>query len=460
MLEDLRERLARAIAPWREQMTVKENDNTFYVGDNASGLYRDRFDYDRTTIISECLRAWRVSPLARTLVNLNTQFIVGEGYVIKSDHAATNKFLQEWWTHPLNNLNQQIPEWCDERTRTGNLFPLITAVPDGMTYVRMVPSELIKDIQTAKNDVMQEVYYIPALEEMPIWKAYNPQEPAMPAEGTDSNSFMRHYVTNRPIGVVWGEPDLAPLLPWIGRYSTWLEDRVRLNHFRTSFMYVVRGVFADAGAKKRREVELNSNPPKSGSVLVTDKSEDWGILSASLDSFDAAVDGIALKKMIALGWGIPLHYLAEPESSTRTTAEASGTPTFRMLEKKQHEFIDMLLDLARIAVKVRKEVDRRVKPESNITIEAGDITERDNSNLALAASRIEPVMADLYDRELIDENQLLTTTYAMMGEVYDSSKNNMKNKGKRRPLKAAGTSQDSAIPKEPAPKDDTLDTVE
>lgn len=460
MFADLRAKLASAIAPEREKMAVKENDNTFYIGDNASGLYRDRFDYDRATILSECLRAWRVSPLARTLVNLQTQFIVGEGFTIKCDHAATHKFLQEWWNHPLNNLNQQIPEWCDERTRSGNLFPLITAVPDGMTYIRMVPSELIKEIQTAQNDIFQEEWYMPVLDEVQPWKAYDPNQPIIEGE---SNSFMRHYVTNRPVGVVWGEPDLAPLLPWIGRYSTWLEDRVRLNHFRSAFMYAVRGVFKSEEERKRRENEINANPPKPGSVLVmnANNGEEWGILSANLDSFDASVDGMALKKMIALGWGIPLHYLAEPESSTRTTAEASGTPTFRMLEKKQKEFTDMILDLARIAVKARKEVDRRVKPEAEIIIGAGDITERDNSNLALAASRVEPVLADLYDREMIDENQVLTTTYAMMGEVYDASKNNMKGKGKRRPLKAvqSGAQSNSEIKKEPDPKTDPLDNA-
>jgi hypothetical protein len=59
---------------------------------------------------------------------------------------------------------------------------------------------------------------------------------------------------------------------------------------------------------------------------------------------------------------------------------------------------------------------------------------------------------------MIDENQVLTTTYAMMGEVYDASKNNMKGKGKRRPLKAVqGTQSNSNIPKEPAPKTDPLE---
>jgi hypothetical protein len=43
------------------QYAGSENDNTFYPGNNMSGIYRDRYDYDRQTIFAECLRAWRIS---------------------------------------------------------------------------------------------------------------------------------------------------------------------------------------------------------------------------------------------------------------------------------------------------------------------------------------------------------------------------------------------------------------
>ena len=241
----------------------------------------------------------------------------------------------------------------------------------------------------------------------------------------------------------------------IGRYSTWLEYRVRLNHFRSAFMYAVSGNYPSEAERKKREMEINSNPPKSGSVLVmnTNQGEQWGILSAQLDAFDASVDGLALKKMIALGAGIPLHYLAEPESSTSTTADAAGTPTFRGLEQTQTEFKNMIINLATIAVKIRKEVDRRVNPQATIEVEAPDITERDNSNLALAASRIEPVAADLFDREMIEAEEVLRLTYRMGGEVYEPTG---KIKGRRRPLKpegSAGATPTTDIKKEPDPQD-------
>ena len=438
----------------REKMTVRESDNTFFTGDHASGLYRDRFEYDRGTILGECLRAWRVSPIARRIVKIYTEFMVGEGLNVKTEHTATQKFLTEWWNHPLNKLNEQIPQWCDERTRAGNLFFLVTATPDGMTFIRSVPSELILEIQTAQNDIFQETYYVPVIEGDSPWPAYDPSKPIFNGEGEESVSFMLHYTTNKPVGTNWGEPDLAPLLPWIGRYSSWLEDRVRLNRFRTAFMYVVRGSYSSEGERAARERQLRANPPQSGSILVlnTANGEEWGILSANLDAFDASVDGLTLKKMIALGAEMPVHYLAEPESSTSTTAEAAGTPTFRALEQKQTEFLSWIQDMATIAVKVRKEVDRRVNPNAKIEIGAPDITERDNATLALAASRIEPVMQDLFDREMVEADEVMRLTYRMAGEVYEP-KGTIK--GKRKPLIMPNQQQPNPASAEDAKTDPT-----
>ena len=63
-------------------------------------------------------------------------------------------------------------------------------------------------------------------------------------------TVMLHFAVNRLAGMKWGEPDIAPLLPWLARYASWLEDRVRLNRFRNAFLYIVRGKFLSP--KRRR----------------------------------------------------------------------------------------------------------------------------------------------------------------------------------------------------------------
>jgi len=86
------------------QYRGSETDNTFYPGNNMSGMYRNRYDYDRQTIFAECLRAWRTNPLARRIVKLISMFIVGAGIEIKSDNKHTDKYLQDCRPHRAPNV--------------------------------------------------------------------------------------------------------------------------------------------------------------------------------------------------------------------------------------------------------------------------------------------------------------------------------------------------------------------
>jgi hypothetical protein len=421
-------RLLSAIRPETPvQLTtgLVETDSTFYPGtNNMSDMYRNRYDYDRQTILSECLRSWRVNPIARRIVKLYTQFIIGEGVSVESDHKATNDYLKLWWTHPLNQLDQQCMDWCDELTRSGNMFFLCSVGPDGMLFVRAVPADQIEEIITASNDIRQEIAFKPTAQDAPLWPAFD--------RTTPQDHFMLHFAMNRPVGVVWGEPDLAPMLPWIGRYSSWLEDRARLNHFRFAWLIIWKKKWANVAEKTAKNNELAAHPPASGSWLLLDDDESVEMPAPKLEAGDAEKDGLALKKMICLGAGIPLHYLAEPESSTRTTAEAAGTPTFRGLEQSQTFFLNMIKSLGVLAVTIRKQQDRRVNPSSEIKAIGPDITERDNSSLALAVSRIYPAMSDMFDREGIDEHELLRVVYRIAGEVQPAQDTPAM---KRRPLK-------------------------
>jgi hypothetical protein len=391
-----------------------EHDNNFFTG-GLSGLYTDplnRTAWDRKKIFAESLRAWRVNPIARRIVKLMTSFAIGKGITIKSDDPKIEAFLTEWWNHPLNKFKRNVKRWKDEDTRTGNLFFLFNIQSDGMTIVRAVPAEQIEDIETAENDVEQELGYYKDPAKTEKYEAYKP--------GGEQQSFMVHYASNQPVGTPWGEADLSPLLVWIGRFSSWLENRMRLNQFRTAFMFIVRGAYASEGERSAREKQINASPPKSGSVWVTNTNngEDIGVLSANLDAFDASMDGTAAKKMIMDGIGHPMHWHAEPEGATQTTAEAAGTPTFRTLEEMQDDLFEMFIDMGKIACQVKRiEIGK-----ARIWIEGPDITERDNATLALALGRAYPNLADMLDRDAIDGKEFMRLVYKMFAEVWDEKK--------------------------------------
>jgi len=397
---------------------------------------RDRPGYDRDQVLADALQAWRANPLARRVVGMMTQYVVGGGIGLESDHPETSRFLAEWWNHPLNRLPVRVYEWCDELTRAGELFIVLSTGAAGMSYLRALPAADVAAIETAENDLEQELYVVEKPGTSPgeggpgtggpgtgwlegrRWIVYSPDGDRRQESGEFTPAVL-HFAINRPVGARFGESDLAPLLRWLTRYASWLEDRARLNRFRNTFLFWVKARFANQAEKLQRQADLNRNPPSPGSILVTDESESWAVISPNLASFEAAEDGLALKKMIAAGAGLPLHFLAEPESATRTTAESAGGPTFRHFQQRQVFFLGMLEDLARAAVRRRAMVDRRVDPGAQIAARGTDISTRDNAELAEAAAKVIAAFSGLYERGLIDDAELLRLAYRFAGEVVD-----------------------------------------
>jgi hypothetical protein len=405
------------------QLLYTETDAVFTIGASAiDSTNRDRYTYDRDQVFEKALEAWRVNPLARRIVGLTTQYVVGGGIAVNCKHEPTANFIKQFWDHRLNRMDIRIFELCDELIRTGNLFILLSTDAAGQSYIRAVPASQIASIESQPNDFEQPITFTSKasadnLDPKP-WKAYDQAKDGRRQDGR-FETVMLHYAVNRPVGAQWGESDLAPVLRWLSRYANWLEDRARLNRFRTAFLYVVKGKFASSADRVARQNQLNANPPSPGSILVTDDSETWDILSPKLESAEASTDGLGLKKMIAAGSGVPMHFLAEPESSTRTTAEAAGGPTYRHYEQRQKQFLWIICDLLNVVINRRSLVDPSV--DSSVPIEAlgADISARDNVALGLAAANINNVIAELRDRGLIDDAEYLRFAYRFAGETLD-----------------------------------------
>ena len=417
--------IRRQVRAMEHTRLAAETESTFLLGARAGGAY-DRPLGDRQSVLEQSLEAWRVNPLARRLVELTTQYVVGSGIRVHCKHSATARFLRAFWDQPLNRMAVRCSEWCDELTRSGNLFLLLATDAGGMSYVRAVPASEIKDIQSRSNDVEQPLTFIPAPSldnpDPQGWAAYKADRDARCEDGS-FEPVMLHYAINRPAGALWGESDLAPLLRWLSRYANWLEDRARLNRYRTAFLYQVKARFVSESERLARQQRLNASPPTPGSILVTDENETWEVIGPKLDSEQANTDGLALKKMIAAGAGVPLHFLAEPESATRTTAEAAGGPTYRRFEQRQAYFLWLLRDMLQVVLNRRALVEGnrsgpgRIDPQARVEVHGGDLSARDNVALGLAGNHIMATLAQLRDRGLIDDAELLRLLYRFIGET-------------------------------------------
>ena len=104
-------------------------------------------------LYNDALAAWRKNPLAKRAVDITADYVVGDGISLTSPFAPLQAFIDAFWHHPRNQLPHRLETMCHELTLAGDLFPLLFRNPhDGMSYLRFVTKDRIRQIITAPDD--------------------------------------------------------------------------------------------------------------------------------------------------------------------------------------------------------------------------------------------------------------------------------------------------------------------
>lgn len=350
--------------------------------------------------IRDSTEAYRANPLAFRIVELTTDYVLGKGVKLACDDPEAQAWLNAWWAHPQNRMETRQYELCTELSLTGDLFVTLHRNPyDGMCYLRPIPGLLVDQIEVDPEDAERELRYHQQATAT-LTDGLSASEGRQLVEGRWWEAGeCRHYAVNRVVGTVRGQGDLVPLLPWLRRYKDWLTDRVRMNKYRTAFVWDVLLRGADQRRVSQRRAEL-MQPPSPGSVIVHNESEEWQAKQPNIDAKSVESDGKAMRLMVAAGAGLPLHFLAEGESATRATAAEMGGPTLRHFERRQRYFGWVLCDLASEAL---RRSGRFAGRSLTVRAQFEDLTTRDNLAQAQAARSMMEALGLARDRGWIED---------------------------------------------------------
>lgn len=378
-----------------------------------------RHDPNPATVLeqyADALTAWRKNPIAWRIVAITSDYILGDSLKITSPLRHMRQFIQAFWYHPKNLMDNRLESMCDELSRSGDLFILLFRNPqDGMSYIRFVTKDRIKKIETAPGDYETEISYTERTDSDTI-TYYHPDHAP---EG--SPAIMLHYAVNKPLGAILGESDLTSMLPWLMRYSRMLEDRVRLHWAVRSFLWMV----TVPTNKIKEKQQQYSQPPEAGSIIVKDSAEEWQAVTPTLQASDAQADLKAVRGMIDAGSGYPPHWRGEAADANLATATAMQSPTERHLARRQQYFLFILQDILYHAYQRAAEVSRLPRLKSSFsdifTIQKQDISRVDNESLARSAQAMSQAYATL--TAAIQTNQSPTLTRGLIGMLFKSAGN-------------------------------------
>jgi hypothetical protein len=361
--EDLREQITSigTTEDWfwgRATATGTEEDyfwrrlsDTWSQKDVLPGTYRE--------IHNQVYEAYNSNPLANAIIELGVNFVLGDGLQIDAEHPKVQKLIDRFWNDPDNHMTLRQYDIATELSLYGEIFIRCFVNPyDGHLKIAMIDPSLIDEIECDPENIERQLRCrMRALSRLPT------SDSRLAELWLSIPDDVMHFAVNKVSNAKRGKSDLATLLPWLRRYKDWLIDRVRINKYKAAYLW---DVTLTGGTRQTIEAKMMeyARPPEPGSVLVHNESEQWKAVQPMIDAGSVAADGQAIKMMVAIGAGIPEHYLSEGGDVNRATAAEMSLPVLKKYQRRQDvirhiltSLIDRAIEEARRAGTLPRTID-------------------------------------------------------------------------------------------------------
>jgi len=351
--------------------------------------------------------AWQSNPLAHAIIEMTTNSVLGKGIMVAARNKRVQATLMRFWDDPDNLMDERIYQMCQELALYGELFVRFFVNPyDGAVKLRLIDPSLIDEIETDPDDVETELRF----HRRPVQQTGSTLDAALlDTNHTQSNppidnfgsghkvkqaalgetqgqwflagKEVMHFAINKVSNAKRGNSDLSPILPWLRRYRDWLLERVRINKYKSAFLWDVQLMGATKKDLDRKRMEYLELTP--GSVILHNEGEKWSAVQPDIQADDAKEDGRAIKLMVAVGALIPEHFLSDGTTTNRATAAEMGLPMllkFQRRQKVMRSLLRRILDRVIVEAQHAGKIGRSVDTSYDIIFP--DIDTDDNQALA------------------------------------------------------------------------------
>lgn len=368
-------------------------------------------------LLNACYEAYNANPLAFAIVEMTTNFVLGKQITVQCKHKKVQKVVDAFWNDPNNRMDMRVYLICTELSLYGEQFIRFFINPyNGSIYIRQIDPALIDQVETDPDDIEHELRY----HRRPIGpSATLPGDPA-PVLPKDDAAFngewfstddVAHFCINKVSNAKRGHSDLATLLPWLRRYKDWLTDRVRINKYKGAFLWDVTLKGADDKTVRRKSMDY-SYPPEPGTVIFHNDAEQWTAVQPQINANDAYQDGRAIKMMVAVGSGLPEHYLSDGSEGNQATATQMALPTLLKFQRRQKS-MDVILHciLDRVIAEAKKAGTLPVGASDKYDIIFPELDAADNQLVGTGLSYLMQAMTAAKGQGWISDETAMTLMY-------------------------------------------------
>jgi len=373
------------------------------VGASADYLFRSlrsgAFDRDLPTHLQEQIlrTAWWAyvrNPLAKRGIDTTRDFVVGDGIKLKADDERLQMALEQHWHLPANRWDQRLAqrelelslygEWCQA--------PLVNEVSGEVRWVAIDPLMIGRvELDPSNPDQAQWVVLKDPLPGLfigtPSTRPADPDERMKrrrlrvihrdermrAADGGPNPTYGRLVGDcvwagiNRTTYATRGISDLACVLDWLEMHEDFLTAIQEAARSKVAHLWDVEIAGADAKQLEQFARQFGE-APGSGTVRFHSDKVRIQNIAPELATTELDAHSRLIKRHIAVGLGIPEHWLGESPGGSGEGAIDAGTPATKRLRGRARQMrelvrlhLDFAMDCKRIAGTLPSDVDPHYK---------------------------------------------------------------------------------------------------
>jgi hypothetical protein len=323
-------------------------------------FYRQQYMYRMLEAKSKAFAAYTSNPVAKRVVSINTQFVLGKGVAATFKDPKAQELWDKFAAHNkigtarggITRAGTRLRTWNDMLCTDGELFFDFKDEQE-MLRVNTLDSATILEVVTDPADINKVFYY-----HQQYATPYNQYStPGVPSTRYIIRQLPAKDVLHVKINVFEnekrGRSDLYTILGWLKRLKDLINANVIKAYFHACYTwdYAIKGNATDVSNFAQKN---QSKVPVPGSAYIHNEGVTRTLISpAGVAGVGVDQDLMGLLNMIALGSGIPLAYLAASFAGSRAGALTETEPSAKMFYDRQsqwdeilHEFADRLFDWA------------------------------------------------------------------------------------------------------------------
>lgn len=295
---------------------------------------------------------WESNPLAKRLITLMTDLIVGEGVTVEAKDQRLQEQIDQVWNHRINLLQRRVREFHNSLALNGELVLPIARNPiTGRPVLGFIdPYQILRVEPDADNIlVMRQIvlkpdrYTGPSGMQGETLQIINENPETGLLEG---DCF--YFAINKLPNSLRGRSDFLPIADWLDLYDQFMFAQVERFQFLSAFVWDLK-VSGSDDAKVQAELKKFPKNPKPGTVYGHNENAELKASTPDLKGADTSKAAEMLLIHAGGNFGFPTSYLGMTNSN-QATIEGQNDVMMKTPSARQKEFKQVINDVVRFAI--------------------------------------------------------------------------------------------------------------